>query len=113
MPLEVFREGENVQAIDESVYIWANAKILARVSDWEVKVKWTDYPHCQPDIITVPEMSRHDREDWNIRKSQKISDEPETRRRNIRQMSTPLTYKPRTLSRHDRVKCFQDIVITG
>lgn len=65
-----FSVKETVQVIDEQTGMWSEAVIIGFESDWEVRVKWPQFPLHRPTIISVPQDVRcniHEAH-WNIRK---------------------------------------------
>ena len=63
---KTFRLKEKVQVLDAVTSIWKSAVILSLISDWSLKVKWSDWPESA--IISVPEDSKENAAAWNIRK---------------------------------------------
>ena len=61
-----FRVKEKVQVLNAVTSIWESAVILSLISDWCVKIKWSDWPGSA--IFSVPEDRKENATAWNIRK---------------------------------------------
>ena len=60
-----FRVKEKVQHLDAVPSIWETAVILSLISDWCVKIKWSDWPGSA--IFSVPEDRKENATAWKIR----------------------------------------------
>ena len=61
-----FQVKEKVQVLDAVTSIWESAVILSLISDWCVKIKWSDWAGSA--IFSVPEDRKENATAWNIRK---------------------------------------------
>ena len=72
MLLLTFFENEVVQILDPATSIWESAKIISLVIDWCVRIKWVDWSYNKKEDITVPEVHRPEKNNWNIRNSHNL-----------------------------------------
>ena len=109
MNFNIFKTNEIVQALDETTWIWEEAKVISVVSDWTMRLKWVNWAKSPPATIGVRDLGFGC---WNVRKPQKINDcQPQTGRtlRNASQQPATrgtfraFTTNPRNLIRHDTV----------
>ena len=91
-----FRVREKVQVLDAVTSIWESAVILSLISDWCVKIKWSDWPGSA--IFSVPEDRKENATAWNIRKYHEHNDTCViSRRRSSRK--DKISFNPRRLHR--------------
>ena len=104
-----FREGEAVQAVDETNGLWYAAKILAFESDHSARIQWTGFSKCSTVVIAIPERLQNTRgqEFWHIRK-------PTSREltRHHRVKPTPISYNPRQCERNQMVILMHPFQVT-
>ena len=100
MLLQTFYENEVVQILDPATSIWESAKRISFVSDWCVRIKWVDWSYNKKEDITVPEVYRPEKYNWNIRKSHNLVREETV---SNKRRSTPLSYNARRLVRNDQI----------
>ena len=67
-----FRVKEKVQVIDAVISIRESAVFLSLISDWCVKIKWSDWPGSA--IFSVPKDRKENPTAWNIRKIHEHND---------------------------------------
>ena len=89
-----------MQILDPATSIWESAKIISFVSDWCVRIKWVDWSYNKKEDITVPEVYRPEKKNWNIRKSHNLVCEETV---SNKRRSTPLCYNARRLVRNDQI----------
>ena len=95
-----FRVKEKVQVLDAVTSNWKSAVILSLISDWAVKIKWSDWPGSA--ISSVPENSQENAAAWNKRKLHERNDSCAiSRRRNSRKEK--LSFNLRRLHRDSMV----------
>ena len=83
-----------------SLPIWESAVILSLISDWCVKIKWSDWPGSA--IFSGPEDRKENATAWNIRKFHEHNDTCViSRRRNSRK--DRISFNPRRLHRDSMV----------
>ena len=63
---KIFRVKVKVQVFDAINSIWEIAVILSLISDWCVKIKWSNWPESA--IFSVSEDRKENATAWNIRK---------------------------------------------
>ena len=111
MNFNIFKVNEIVQAVDETTWIWEEAKVISVVSDWTMRLKWVNWASSPPVTIVVRMMGFGC---WNVRKPQKIYSPPSNHQtgRTLRNASQQpatrgpfraFTTNPRNLVRDDTV----------
>ena len=58
---QTFSGDDKIQVLDPTTFIWESAKIISYVSDWCVRIKWTEWPGIKHFDLTVPEKDRDDK----------------------------------------------------
>ena len=120
MNFNIFKVNEIVQAVDETTWIWEEAKVISVVSDWTMRLKWVNWASSPPVTIGVQQMGFGC---WNVRKRQKKDSPPSndqtgrTLRNASQQPATrgpfrAFTANPRILVRHDTVIFHNDFCTT-
>ena len=96
MLLQTFKINETVQILDPETYVWESAKIIAFISDWSLKIQWTDWNN-RLQKIEIPLELRPDPNTWNIRKARHSQPVMSKKR------SKPLSYNPNRLQKNEPV----------
>ena len=87
---------KKVQVLNTVTSDWESAKILSLISDWSVKINWSDWPRSA--IFSVPEDSKENAAAWNIRKFHEHNDTRVISRRR-KSRKNKLSFNPRWLHR--------------
>ena len=95
-----FRVQVKVQVLDAITSLWESAVILSLISDWCVKIKWSDWPGSA--IFIVREERKENATAWKIRKLHEHNDTCVISRRwNSRK--DKISFNPRRLHRDSMV----------
>ena len=78
-----FRPKDKVQVLDAVTSIWESAVTLSLISDWCVKIKWSDWP--QSAFFSVPEDRKENATIRNTRKFHEHNDTCVISRRRVRE----------------------------